>query len=151
MYVCRVLPYSFTCLYWCLTYIREGISDLRMYVAVTSPYPQDRGVTTCIPSGAYVRTSKHLTWSPCVDSCVPLHLKSHVSTKTKGRISITNKSCVSTAIKIRVSSALRVASPTSLKFASLLDQCDNRVCEGYVLSHTRSMSLLLQSVKQYTG
>jgi len=25
--------------------MREGISDLRIYVAVTSPYPQDRGVT----------------------------------------------------------------------------------------------------------
>jgi len=33
-------------LYWCLAYIREGISDLRIYVAVTSPYPPDRGVTT---------------------------------------------------------------------------------------------------------
>ena len=31
-------------LYWCLVYIREGISDLRIYVAVTSPYPRDRGV-----------------------------------------------------------------------------------------------------------
>jgi len=32
-------------LYWCLVYIREGISDLRIYVAVMSPYPRDRGVT----------------------------------------------------------------------------------------------------------
>ena len=35
----------FSCLYWCLAYIREVISDLRMYVAVTSPYLPDRGVT----------------------------------------------------------------------------------------------------------
>ena len=41
----HVLPYSDSCLYWCLAYIREGISDLRIYVTVTSPYPQDRGVT----------------------------------------------------------------------------------------------------------
>jgi len=41
----RVLPYSDSCLYWCLTYIREGIFDLRIYVAVTSPYPRDRGFT----------------------------------------------------------------------------------------------------------
>jgi len=41
----HVLPYSDFCLYWCLAYIREGISDLRIYVAVTSPYPPDRGVT----------------------------------------------------------------------------------------------------------
>ena len=32
----------------CLAYIREGISDLRIYVAVTSPYPQDRGVTDLV-------------------------------------------------------------------------------------------------------
>ena len=43
----HVLPYSDFCLYWCLAYIREGISDLRIYVAVTSPYPRDRGVTQC--------------------------------------------------------------------------------------------------------
>ena len=29
----------------CLAYIREGSSDLRIYVAVTSPYPWNRGVT----------------------------------------------------------------------------------------------------------
>ena len=28
-----------------LSVYRDGISDLRIYVAVTSPYPQDRGVT----------------------------------------------------------------------------------------------------------
>ena len=41
----HLLPYSDSCLYWCLAYILEGISDLRIYVAVTSPYPPDRGVT----------------------------------------------------------------------------------------------------------
>jgi len=35
----------FICMYCCLAWIRMGNSDLRMYVAVTSPYPQDRGVT----------------------------------------------------------------------------------------------------------
>jgi len=32
-------------LYWYLAYIREGIFDLRIYVAVTSSYLRDRGVT----------------------------------------------------------------------------------------------------------
>ena len=39
----HLLPYSDSCLYWCLAYIREGISDLRIYVAVTSPYPPGSG------------------------------------------------------------------------------------------------------------
>ena len=41
----HLLPYSDSCLYWCLAYMREGSSDLRIYVAVTSPYPWNRGVT----------------------------------------------------------------------------------------------------------
>jgi len=41
----HVLPYSDSCLYWCLAYIHKGSSDLRIYVAVTSPYQRDRGVT----------------------------------------------------------------------------------------------------------
>ena len=45
MYITTVLSHSDSYLYWCLAYIREGISDLRIYVAVTSPYPQDWGVT----------------------------------------------------------------------------------------------------------
>jgi len=40
----HVLPYSDSCLYWCLAYIRKDLSDLRIYVAVTSSYPRDRGV-----------------------------------------------------------------------------------------------------------
>ena len=40
-----VFSNSDSCLYWCLVYVREGISDLHIYVVVTSPYPQDRGVT----------------------------------------------------------------------------------------------------------
>ena len=43
MYHCASI--SDSCMYWCLAYIREGISDLRIYVAVASPYPPDRGVT----------------------------------------------------------------------------------------------------------
>ena len=46
MYIITVLSYSNSYLYWCLAYIHEGISDLRIYVAVTSPYPWDRFVTT---------------------------------------------------------------------------------------------------------
>ena len=43
----NVLPYSDSCMYWCLAYIREGISDLRIYVAVTSLYPRNRDITSC--------------------------------------------------------------------------------------------------------
>jgi len=32
-------------LYWGLAYVRKGISALRMYVAITSPYLRDRGIT----------------------------------------------------------------------------------------------------------
>ena len=32
-------------MYWGLAYVREGISALRMYVVVASPYPRDWGVT----------------------------------------------------------------------------------------------------------
>ena len=60
----------------------------------------------------------------------------------EGCVSTTIESCVFTIIENRVS--------TPLNFASLLDQHDNRVYEGYVLSHAKSMSLLLQSVQQYT-
>ena len=31
----------YSCQHWCLAYICEGISDLRIYVAVTCPYSQD--------------------------------------------------------------------------------------------------------------
>ena len=50
MYITTVLSHSDSYLYWCLAYIREGISGLRMYVAVTSSYPPDRGVTTTLTS-----------------------------------------------------------------------------------------------------
>ena len=43
MYMATVLPHSDSFLYWSLAYIREGISDLRIYVAVASPYPRERG------------------------------------------------------------------------------------------------------------
>jgi len=42
---CHCASASDSYLYWCLAYIREGISDLRIYVTVTSPYPRDRGAT----------------------------------------------------------------------------------------------------------
>jgi len=35
-------------LYWWLAYIHEGISDLCIYVAVTSSYPRDRDVTALL-------------------------------------------------------------------------------------------------------
>ena len=45
IYITTVLSHSDSCLYWCLAYIHEGISDMRIYVTVTSPYPRDLGVT----------------------------------------------------------------------------------------------------------
>jgi len=60
------------------------------------------------------------------------------------------KSCL-TVIKNRVCITIESYVSTPLKFTSPLDQCDNHVCEGCVLSHTRSMSLPLQAVQQYTG
>jgi len=44
MYITTVLPHSDSYLYECLAYIRKGIFDLRIYIAVTSPYLPDRGV-----------------------------------------------------------------------------------------------------------
>jgi len=51
----HVLPYSNSSLYLCLAYVCEGISDLRIYVTVTSPYPRDRGV-----KGWYQRLGSHI-------------------------------------------------------------------------------------------
>ena len=45
VYKYYVLWYCDSCLYWCLAYIRKGTYDLRIYVAVMSPFPRDRGVT----------------------------------------------------------------------------------------------------------
>ena len=41
----HVYSYSDSCLYWCLADIHEDIFDLHIYVAVTSLYPRNRGVT----------------------------------------------------------------------------------------------------------
>jgi len=38
MYIIIMLSYSNSYMYWCLVYICEGISALRIYVAVTFPY-----------------------------------------------------------------------------------------------------------------
>jgi len=43
MYITIVLPFSDSCMYWCLAYVCEGIFILCMYVTVTYPYP--KGVT----------------------------------------------------------------------------------------------------------
>ena len=75
--------------------------------------------------------------------CVSITIKSRVSMITKSRISSTIERHISTIIESHISN--------SLKFASPLDQCDNRVYEGCVLLHARSMFMLLQSVQQYTG
>jgi len=61
------------------------------------------------------------------------------------------KSRVSIAIEGRVSIAIEGHVSTSLKFAYPLDQHDNLVYKGCVLSHIKSISMLLQSVQQYTG
>jgi len=51
----HVLSYSDSYLYWCLAYIREGSSDLCIYVTVTSLYPWDRGVRGWYQSlGSYI-------------------------------------------------------------------------------------------------
>ena len=65
--------------------------------------------------------------------------KSRVSTGIKSR---TIESRISTAIKNRVCATIKSHVSTPLKFTSPLNQCDNHICEGCVLSHTRSMSLL---------
>jgi len=41
----HVFPNSDSCMYWYLAYICEDIFDLRIYIAVMSPYLRDRGVT----------------------------------------------------------------------------------------------------------
>ena len=41
-----VLSYSVSFLYLCLAYICECISDLHIYIAATSLYSQDQGITT---------------------------------------------------------------------------------------------------------
>jgi len=61
------------------------------------------------------------------------------------------ESRVSTTIESRISTTIESRVSTPLKFASPLDQHDDRVYENCVLSHTKSMSLLLQSVQQYTS
>ena len=45
MYNITVLSHSDSCMYWCLAYICEGISALRMYVTVTSSYSRNWGIT----------------------------------------------------------------------------------------------------------
>jgi len=78
-------------------------------------------------------------------------IKSRVSTAIKSRVSTAIKSLVFTAFENRVSTTIESRVSTLVKFVSPLDQCDNRVYQGFVLSHARSMSQLLQSVQQYTG
>jgi len=46
-------------LYCCLAYIREGISDLRIYVTVTSPYPPDRGITQILQRWSVLKAVPH--------------------------------------------------------------------------------------------
>ena len=80
--------------------------------------------------------------SIAIKSRISMAIESRVSTTIKSRVSTTIESCVSTIIESRVSN--------SLKFTSPLDQHDDCVYKGCFLSHTKSMSLLLQSVQQYT-
>jgi len=69
--------------------------------------------------------------------------QSRIPTSTNSRVSISIDSRVSTEMESRVL--------TSLKLVSTLDQHGDRIYKGRILSHTRSMSLLLQLVQQYTG
>jgi len=99
-------------------------------------------------------TWKHLMRSLCFESRVSTTMKSCISMTIESRASAAIKNRISTAIEIRLSTIIegRVSATihgyvsTLLKFVSLLDQQNNCVYEGYVLSYTRSMSLLLQSV-----
>ena len=56
--LCVVLWFCIVLL--CLAYIRGGCSDLRIYVAVTSPYPWNRGVT-----GRVIKSSPYLVNGLC--------------------------------------------------------------------------------------
>jgi len=64
--------YSIYSLYWSLAYIRKGISTLRIYLAITSPYPQDQSVTKPIQTTALIVVSK--TYSALIIATVPLSL-----------------------------------------------------------------------------
>jgi len=92
-------------------------------------------IQTRIQCVVYVRVWMHLTRSSCFES----------------RISTAIMSRVSTAIESRVFTTIETRVSTSFKFAFPLVQHDYCIYEGCVLSHTKSMSLLLQSVQQYTG
>ena len=91
----------------------------------------------------HVRVWKHPTRSSC--------FKSRVFQLIKSRVSIVIKSCISTIIESRTSTIIESRVSTPLKFTFTLDQHGGRIYESCVLSHRRSMSLLLQSVQQYTG
>ena len=65
-----VFSCSDSCLYWCLAYICEGISALRIYIAVTSPYPWDQGVTSTLTSSADL--SRHFTQQQHSNSLEPV-------------------------------------------------------------------------------
>ena len=103
---------------------------------------------THVQRDTHVRVWKHPTRS--------LHFKRVTSqhqlrVASQSRISTSTKSRVSIPIENRISTATENHFLTSLKFASALDQRGDHVYEGRVLSHTRSMSLLLQSAQHYTN
>ena len=55
----HVFSNSDSYMYWCLAYICEGIFELRIYVVVTSPYPQDRGVINIMNKTGTIITTLH--------------------------------------------------------------------------------------------
>ena len=66
--------------------------------------------------------------------------------QSQQQLRVASQSRVSIPIESRVSAATENCVSTSLEFAFTLDQHDDRVYKGRVLSHARSMSLLLQLV-----
>ena len=59
----HLLPYSHSCLYWCLAYIRKGISDLLIYVTVTFSYPRDRCATKLMSHHHLVKDVFYPRWT----------------------------------------------------------------------------------------
>jgi len=118
-----------------LTVERPGSFIGLLVVEICGAYFELNSSQTRSKRGTNVRVWKHLTRSLRFKSCVSITIEVRIPTTIESRISTTIESCVSSL----------------LKFVSPLDQHDNHVYEGCVLSHIRNMSLLLQSVQQHTG
>ena len=78
----HVLSYSDSYLYWCLSYICEGILALHIYITVTSSYMWDRGVTYI--SYHYIHLSYFVIYVSDIITYTyhiwwyPYHISSHI-------------------------------------------------------------------------